>query len=368
MDIQRRNKGMSKNSRNSNLELLRCILMLMLLILHFNGQALGLPTAERLQTLPLYIALARFGIEGFTIIVVNCFVLISGYFGIKTNFKKVFTLYFECLFYGIISLFILHTPDSINAKEVGYSFLVFSHSPLWFITSYFGLLLFAPLLNKAIENSNTKQHLYFIMLLTVFNIYLGWFWHVEGNANAYCTLQFIYLYFIGSYLKRISSLLLKIKKSWFIIGYLFCSITITLMAYATVALGVEKHLWLHALSYHNPLIILSACFFLLLFTKFTLKSKFINWVAQSSLAIYIIHSLFWPIIYEKVSLQAKILSLPQLLFWCIGAIITIYIVSILIDKIRIIISQPIEDYISKATFKLKNQFYNKVSLWFKNHA
>lgn len=71
------------SQRLSNMELLRIISMLMVLAVHFDGASLGLPqlsgNVDRMNGRRAW----QLATESITIIGVNCFTLLSGYFGIK---------------------------------------------------------------------------------------------------------------------------------------------------------------------------------------------------------------------------------------------------------------------------------------------
>ena len=71
--------------RESNIELLRIVSMLMVVLVHIDGASLGLPQALTVA------ATARdvwqLAVEALVIIGVNCFTLISGYFGIRLRVR-----------------------------------------------------------------------------------------------------------------------------------------------------------------------------------------------------------------------------------------------------------------------------------------
>ena len=69
--------------RKSNIELLRIISMAMVLAVHLDGASLGLPhPAGNIVQMTSH-DWWRLVVEALMIIGVNCFTLISGYFGIK---------------------------------------------------------------------------------------------------------------------------------------------------------------------------------------------------------------------------------------------------------------------------------------------
>ena len=97
---------MSKKIRQSNVELLRIITMILVMIVHANFRALPSPTIEEVANVPTS-SFLRFFTESVSIICVNVFVLISGWFGIKFNWKKLTEFLFR--FYKVQKQFQLLT-------------------------------------------------------------------------------------------------------------------------------------------------------------------------------------------------------------------------------------------------------------------
>ena len=85
--------------------------MLFVLILHANYLAIHAPLPTDFRMHPESTIL-RCIIEALTIVAVNVFVLISGWFGIKFNFNKLSSLCFQILFFSlgffIVFSFIFH--------------------------------------------------------------------------------------------------------------------------------------------------------------------------------------------------------------------------------------------------------------------
>ena len=74
--------------RQSNFELLRIIAMFMVLILHADFGALGQPDKAEIMNFP-FAATLRVILEMASIVAVNVFVLISGWFGIRHSIKGI---------------------------------------------------------------------------------------------------------------------------------------------------------------------------------------------------------------------------------------------------------------------------------------
>ena len=84
--------------RDSNMELLRIIAMLLVCIVHANFRALPVPTYEEAFT-NVSSSILRYFTESISIICVNLFVLISGWYGIKFKFSRLKEFLAQVLFF-----------------------------------------------------------------------------------------------------------------------------------------------------------------------------------------------------------------------------------------------------------------------------
>ncbi len=342
----------NRQDRDSNAELLRIICILIILLHHFCVHALY---PEVLQ-LNLYDFNwdSRFllFIHAFLYIGVNCFILISGWYGIKPKWRSFLNLYLIYAFYNLLhpikhifkallldNEFVL--PYSVHDIIVR-TLLPFSHGHLWFMDCYIGLFLTAPLLNAAIEHLNKQQHRYVLILLTIANVYLGDFWTMELiNSSGFSLANFVYLYLIGSYLhKYISKETIDSNRwRWFIAYIVFgclwgvCSMT---TAYKDIALFHVPH-W-HAFTYNNLLILLTAVSFFLFMMSWHFKSRFVNYMAASTLGVYMLNE--GVVKYGfLIPFAHQYQPIVQLALW-FGTAIAFFIVAIGVDQVRILLSKP----------------------------
>ena len=222
--------------------------------------------------------------ESFSIIGVNCFVLISGYFGIKPSVKGAINFILWCMFYavGIYTLVAIIKPTSENLSTLFSSFLIFSHTDLWFIPSYFALYIISPIINKGLQNIEKEQYNLLIIGLTFLNVYLGWFWQGNINPTGYNTMQLIYIYVIGKYLR----LFINSNKK-----YRIKYITIYICALTSIFISTFLFKSTMAFAYNSPFVILASVSFFLIFTTFNFHSKVINSIALNAFAVYLIHKM-----------------------------------------------------------------------------
>jgi surface polysaccharide O-acyltransferase-like enzyme len=95
--------------------------------------------------------------------------------------------------------------------------------------------------------------------------------------------------------------------------------------------------------YNSPTTILSATYLLLFFSRLSLRSRLVNWIAASALAVYLTHSNNWLGLYYDSTIQHWFATLPRFPFILSTAllILAVYAVSILLDKLRIWLYQRI---------------------------
>lgn len=331
--------------RDSNIELLRIVCMLFILIHHFIVHSLAPDLLVRDGEINTY-RVACIIINGFAYVGVNCFILISGYYGIKFKFRSLLNLYCICVFFSLVAtLMKTCVTDVTFDKGLLYSIMLpFSHSERWFIKCYVALFLIAPALNKSVQNLGRSEFIFTIVLLTVLNVYLGFFWY-QHNVNGYNLVQFIYVYYIGAFLKRFPLKQLNRKHS--LLLYISSALLWSLLSVISVRWRVPH--W-NALCYNNPLVILASVGLFVFMEQIEIKSYTINLIASSVLAAYLIQDIPGGMIYALGNLYnnsyinpldnmfLKVLSM--LVFVVFGSIVTLFF-AIVLDRFRLLLMKPI---------------------------
>ena len=121
--------------RNSNVEILRIISMTMILISHYS-----INTGVVLFEMP--ITFNRIMLEALKLgnIGVIIFLLITGYYGVKKEkafqFKKIFNLYLQVLFYSIMIyfIFVLFGQEKLTLKGLLLNIFPITFNSYWFIS------------------------------------------------------------------------------------------------------------------------------------------------------------------------------------------------------------------------------------------
>lgn len=268
--------------RQSNMELLRIIAMLMILMLHYNANAFHpdvlLGSVDKLS----WHALEGHFIESFCISAVNIFVLISGYFAIKLSIRSVLNLYIRCFIIGLITylLYVLITGTPMSLSAIGGRFLALTHNHWWFVISYIGLMTISPILNAGCEMMSRKQFACVVLLLSIVITYFGWWKSLEDTNAGYSLIMFIYLYVVARFIRLHISIdrIKALRWIWFTL-YIISSIAITLLAIRHEVL---------VYTYDSPLTIISAVSLLLFFLSIRFQNRFVNWAAASVFSAYLI--------------------------------------------------------------------------------
>lgn len=290
--------------RQSNFELMRILSMILIIIYHIllHGKVLDNTTG----VLHLFFIL----IMSFTLVHVNSFVLLAGYFNYNKDFswKKFFKSFNQAWFYQIvIVLLAFFTGLETFSKMDLVNYLSPFYNAYWYVVCYLCLYLLSPFLNRLISNLNQKEHKRLIIILLFLFSFIPFITNQESIVNRGLTLvNFIMLYFIGAYLKKYS-----ISENFHFKNYsknklqiiLFLGfICFGILHFIGFQLGIEATEYDNSLlirignilqtsfrTYSAPFVIcMSICYFLW-FSTLNIKSKVINFIASLVFGVYLIH-------------------------------------------------------------------------------
>lgn len=326
--------NVTKTQRKSNIELLRIIAMFLVLVLHTGFATTGVPTNLDFIEKPFQTFIRCFA-EGTSIICVDVFVLISGWFGINPRVRSLCNFIFQCLFFliGIYIFFIILGISTLNSNGILGMFAMTKWN--WFIKAYIGIYILAPVFNEFIKYSTEKQIRFFILFFYIFQTLYGW----VSNQTAFfldglSPFSFIGLYSLGRYINLFPNKFTTRSVKFDFLIWITLTTFISLIAFVS---GYYGYFINRMYSYINPFVILSALYLLLLFSKLKIQNKLINFIAASSFAVFLLHTN--PNIYEpyfqryiKVLFNQK--SGFEYTLWITCLLIGTFICAILIDQIR----------------------------------
>lgn len=155
-----------------SIELLRMLAMMMVVMLHYLGKGNLLENITGEISLNGYIA---WGLESLSIMAVNVYMLISGYFLVESGFKpaRLAELICQVLFYTILVPVVLGCLGIIQLKDFTIYHILLNVLPVqmnqyWFITAYVIMYLFSPVLSAAAKAMKREQLKYTIFALLLF--------------------------------------------------------------------------------------------------------------------------------------------------------------------------------------------------------
>ena len=227
------------------MELLRIVAMLFVLIVHADFFSLGAPSAGEIRTSPWTSAAALF-VEFATVVCVDLFVLISGYFSISWKMRSFAGLVFQCLFFflGIWMLLTFSGFAPFSARDLAAGFGLMENN--WFVKAYVGLYLLAPVLNAFVARSTKRELAIFLVLFYLFQFSYGWLFikAMSDYRGGYSVLSFVGLYFIGRYIRLHGGRWCALKRSCYLGVYLGIVALLTVAVLADrVRIACWNRLW-----------------------------------------------------------------------------------------------------------------------------
>ncbi len=269
------------------MELLRIIAMFLILTVHANYYSLGAPTHTDIINAPIACA-TRVALESVSLICVNLFIFISGWFGITLKRHKIANLFFQIayFYFGIYAIALLSGHASLDLHSIKLLLLLTKHN--WFIPAYILLCILAPILNAFIDNADRKRFLTVIVGFFAIQTWCGWLAESDTFRGGYSTISFIGIYLLARYIRKYN-IAEYFNKTKAIILFIACIVLNTVLG--LVGIYTDKFGWLY-LPYINPLTIIATISFAIVFIKIKFQSNTINFIAKSAFAVFLLHSNF----------------------------------------------------------------------------
>lgn len=349
--------GEKPKVRNSNLEILRIISMILILFHHFYYNNINLDYSNLTINQFIVQFLSSAGKIG-----VNCFILITGYFMIESKFKmkKLLKLYGQILFYSIVGviLSVMLFDTNIGIKDLVKSVLPISYNNWWFMTTYIIVYLLSNYINKFLKCISKKEYIFLmILLLAIWSIIPSF---INGKIEFSTIDWFILLYMMGAYIKLyVNSDNINNKKVVTLLGILICLSAISILVLDKFYNKLEMDPMHFALPMNQILpLLISICLFIIFLNYKCNNSKIINKIASCTLGVYLIHThlLLRNIIWIKIFKVNDFINSPYIVVYEIFVIIVIYFICTTIDYIR---QNTIENLYIKLIDKIEKKYNTK---------
>lgn len=326
-----------QKTRQANFEVLRIVAMFMVLVTHADFLSFYFPESIPEDTTSQIIVILRTLCETMCIVSVNVFVMISGYWGIKFSFRKLFSFCFQILFWGFLVTFSVLKYEGVDFDKDAVDNILMFNRGFWFVKSYLFLFILAPILNTFIKYASEKEFRFCLILFYSFQFIYGWLYlGVSWFSNGYSAVSFVGLYLLAGYFRHFRR---GVLNKWFCLGgYFLASVVSAIMILYSVHEGSDPNFYLLL---HSPFLLLGTVMFFLFFEKLEVKPrKYIFFLSSSCFAVYLLHCNEYSIGYfcEIVNYLESITSATggTLLFLMVLLIFLsiVFVVAVLIDKIR----------------------------------
>lgn len=348
--------------RESNIELLRILLIIGVIILHYNNVngGGGLKYAE-VGTVNRYIL---FVMESIFICAVDLFMIISGYFMITSetrNLWKPIKLLTQVSFFRVT----IYLVDSFISDEFVVKEIIGCLVPInYFVILYVVVYFLSPYLNIVMKKLNKSNVTVFMIIMFFwFSIYptfvdilveftcssldglssIGMF----GSQSGYTCVNFLLCYSVGACVRLYSEKFEKVKFSVLLFSLVANVFFIVLWSIIeeTKGWGLGKVAW----EYCNPFVISTGLVLFLLFKRIKMRNLiWINVLAKGSFTVFLVHNYFLKFLDVKtvvkgnslvmlatISLSALIIYIICWLIYCVYYSIEKTVFGILTKKIKL---------------------------------
>ncbi|MBQ5810321.1 MAG: acyltransferase [Clostridia bacterium] len=326
-----------KPERRSNFELLRIVSMLMIVASHWGWWSYSFPNALEDYGQKLFHSYFRsFGQVG-----VVLFILISGYFMCKNQFKiagliKLLAQIF-CTIFFLLAVFYVKgyiTTGAIPSMGlVAFTnwFIPISTGRWWFVSCYVALFMLSPFLNKMIERLKKSEFRILLAVMFVFLSVIPSFFVAVATADVGQSIAvFIFVYLVGAYIRLYEE---DFKSKFLCFGGAFLSLAILLVG-RKYGFGEYRYL-VHLIAF---------CVFLFLsFMHINIQSRFINKCAKTTFGVYLIHEnsviTFW--LWNEIFAIQKFANTPWFIPFSILSVVATFAVCAVIEYLRQISIEPL---------------------------
>ena len=343
---------MVTKKRDSNLELYRIIVMILIVAHHYVVNSGLTDVIQQSPTEVKSIYLYIFGMWGK--IGINCFVLITGYFMCQSNItlRKFSKLVLWVIFYNVLlyCIFLVSGKQQFSIKSLINALLPIHNIKDGFVSCFLIFFLNIPFLNILVENMDKKQHT-LLLMLSLF-VYSIWPQLPYISVSMNYVIWFCVLYILSSYI-RIYNVFEHIDhKKW---GWLtLCSVIVSVLS-VVILCFVGYYPYYFVVDSNAVLaVIVSVCAFMF-FKTYPLKyHKWINTVSASTFGVLLIHAnsdlmrqWLWKDTLNNVGFYASNIYLHSVI-----SVLGVFCICTLIDQLRL-------RYIEKPLFKVLDAYMVK---------
>jgi hypothetical protein len=236
----------------------------------------------------------------FTNLGVTCFMLISGYYGIRFNLEKLIKLDMMIIFYSVIKTVIrVALAEEVGAMDILSTIFPILSGQYWYMTAYFVIVFLSSWLNRIPEKLSRQDFRRLLLLLIFFLDIVPTVLHFdiigkEGKNPIYMIL----IYLIGRYIR-------KHCDREYINGRVAKLLLLNLALTMLLELAAFTFTGRYSMFYRDCSIFTLASSILLftLFRGMYFENRAVNRIASCVLAVYVFSTGFQKLVYLALPLE-----------------------------------------------------------------
>lgn len=357
-------KQFAQTERNTNLEILRIISMVLIVMSH-SDDWMGLAGLYSKT-----VCLNKFITDWLHLggqIGVGCFLLISGYFMVdkQITLKKIMRILGEVWFYTISIWLIFLAVGILNGscdwkillKEGLCAFFPFLFSHYWFVTAYIILMILSPFFNKLISVFDKRTYQFFLFTIIIIFVIIdgGIPKTLQGMSEGRLIPVFI-MYYIAGYIKKyVTGKKNNARKHIAVSVFMYFLLYLSCVVIGTVGDMLNSETIIAYCYFWRPLnspVVVVICVELFLgFLRLSPRgNKIVYMIAKSTFGIYLLHCnrIISKYLLPRLFPVYKETNSLLLLIYSAGSVVTVFAVCSAIDLVR-----------SKTVEKTWNRFLDK---------
>ncbi len=345
---KREQKIKSNSPRMENLELLRCLAMMMVVVLHYLGKGNLLPelTGESIGST----GVAAWALEAFCIVAVNVYMMISGYFLSASSFKlsRLLQLYLQVWVYSAGFGLLAAVTGILPAAEVDIHYFLSLLFPIsmghyWFMTAYVFLYLLLPLIGAGLRRMNKEQMqvtiglllLTFCLLKTLLPVRL------EEDGQGYDCLWYVCVFVVAAYIRRFGIGFLESRGravALYVLGCMGVLAELFVLRFVYLQTGSLDRILKISLEYNHLFPFLAAVGLFGAFLKVRVPGRLgaaVVKMAPYTLGVYLLHeNMGLRYAWQNWLGADRITSVGGLLLGTLTAVVCVFACGILVDVVR----------------------------------
>lgn len=351
----------NKKERLLNIEAFRILAMLLIIAHHIMNSEFAI--SDNLRAGRYLMAddscIVALFMDGFCIIGVNCFFLLTGFFNIQFKLRKLVYLILDLyIVSGLIRLVGWGSGQYTSAHQFIME-LINPFSMYWFMTVYFILMLISPFINKLLEN--ITAHMYFALIIIILFLFdfVGWLgtFGLLGIGTGYSIVHAICMYVIGNGAAKAKNIKLfdVIHRHSLQCTFAFLTMNIVYIFFNYILFADPQRTY-QVYSYNSIINVFLSLALFDCFQNIQLKNeivlKVVACLSPHVLAVYYLHSSSWIGYYRN--LPVTYFDGINKIFFLFLYVPLVFLICVTIDKIK---CWFYSDYVMKFSLSIENKLY-----------